>query len=222
MAIPQIQPYDYFHQWRSKTNDIATTTGDIESLNVAAPDRTSLVTAVNKVISNVGLLDGLDTTDKTSTVEAINEVLSNVGLLDDLDTTDKTSTVEAINEVLSMTAIGSVVFTIGSETNDVINISAQLKNHVGDDVAFRASVFAYLSDNSNGSTLIDIPHSGGWSIGNQGLLIPVVENKAAHFTSNATGLFNIDITEVSAKTAYLVVVHPNGKITISSAITHAE
>lgn len=53
MAIPQILPYDYFYQWRQKTNLIATLLGDIESINVAAADRDSFVEAINKIISRV-------------------------------------------------------------------------------------------------------------------------------------------------------------------------
>jgi hypothetical protein len=74
MAIPQIQPYDYFHQWRSKTNEIATLVGDIASINVAAPDRDTLVEAINKVISNMGTLGALNTTAKNTLVAAINEI----------------------------------------------------------------------------------------------------------------------------------------------------
>lgn len=294
MAIPQIVPYDYFYQWREKTNLLANLVGDITLINVSANDRDSFVEAINKVISNLGSLPLLTTTDKTSTVNSINEldgeigVLSSltttakntivasinehqgkigtatltttaqtilaavneldtehgtlsslttthktsfVGAINELDTdvgsltglltTDKDSVVDAINELFGMHLITNVTFTIGTETSDVIRVSAQLKNSAGNDIAFRANVFAYLSDNSDGSTLLASEHSGGWAIGTDGLLIPQTANKSARFTTNNTGAFNVDITETATKTAYLVVVLPNGKNIVSSAITHA-
>jgi hypothetical protein len=129
--------------------------------------------------------------------------------------------VDGINEVFGMFLITNCTITIGAEATDTIRVTVQLKNGEGDNVAFRANVFAYLSDNSDGSTLIGTAHSGGWVIGTTGLLIPQVTNKAAHFSTNDTGMFNIDITESAGKTAYLVVTLPNGKNIISSAITHA-
>lgn len=246
MAIPQIVPYDYFYQWRDKTNLIATLMGDIALINVAAGDRDSFVEAINKVISNIGSLTLLSTTDKDSIVDAINETGDKIGTLaaltttsnsslvvaiNELDgdigplssllTTDKDSAVDGINEVFKMHLITNCTFTIGTEASDVIRVTVQLKNSEGNNLAFRANVFAYLSDNIDGSTLIATAHSGGWVIGTAGLLINQVTNKAANFTTNATGAFNVDITETSGKTAYLVVVLPNGKNIVSSAITHA-
>ena len=266
--IPRIENFDYFYQWREKTNLLATLMGDIETIDVAAADRDTLVEALNKVISNIGPLstltttakntivaainehqtkignatltltaqdltsavnelDGdigtpasLTTTAKNNLVAAINEIDSQVGDLALLKTTDKDSVVDGINEVFDLNLIGNVTFTIGSESSDVIRVTAQLKNGQGNNIAFSANVFAYLSDNADGSTLMATEHSGGWAIGDAGLIIPQTANKVARFTSNATGAFNVDITETGAKTAYLVVTLPNGKNVVSGAITH--
>ena len=221
MAIPQINPYDYFYQWREKTNLLATLMGDIETIDVAAADRDTLVEALNKVISNIGPLSSLTTTAKNTIVAAINEIDSQVGDLALLKTTDKDSVVDGINEVFDLNLIGNVTFTIGSESSDIIRVTAQLKNGQGNNIAFSANVFAYLSDNADGSTLMATEHSGGWATGDAGLMITQTANKVARFTSNATGSFNVDITETGDKTAYLVVTLPNGKNVVSGAITHA-
>ena len=55
----------------------------------------------DKIDSAVGKLSALNTTVQTSLVGAINEVVSNCGALANLSTTDKTSLVNAINELLS-------------------------------------------------------------------------------------------------------------------------
>lgn len=49
----------------------------------------------------------------------------------------------------------------------------------------------------------------------------MVTGKAATFICNASGVFNIDITESTAKSFYLVVVLPLGNLKISTAITFA-
>lgn len=221
MAIIQINPYDYFYQWRQKTNLLATILGEIESINVDAGDRDTFVEAMNKVISNVGSLGTLTTDDKDSIVDAINELDGEHGALTSLKTTDKDSIVDAINEVFDSHLIGNAVITVGAESSNVIRASVQLKDGAGSNIAFRANVLSYLSNSVDGSTLLTAEHSGGWAIGNAGLMIPLTANKVARFTTNATGAFNVDITESGTKTAYLVVVLPNGKNVVSSAITHA-
>ena len=97
MAIPQIQSYDYFHDWRTKVNRIATLMGDLELVNVLAADRDTFVEALNKVISNIGILTNLTTTDKTSIVNAIDEHQTKIGS-SSLTTTSQVIT-GAINEL---------------------------------------------------------------------------------------------------------------------------
>ena len=120
--IPRIENYDYFYQWREKTNLIATLLGDIESIDVALADRDTFVEALNKVISNIGVLSTLGTTAKNTIVAAINEhqtklgnaaltttaqtvtgaineLDGDIGNLANLTTTTKTSAVLAINEL---------------------------------------------------------------------------------------------------------------------------
>jgi hypothetical protein len=308
MAIIQIQPYDYFYQWRDKTNQIATLLGDIELINISAPDNTSLISSINKVISNIGGLVGLPTTDKSSIVASITEIDSNIGdivsdisdqntligngaltttatdlteAINELDTehgtlsslqtsykanfvgsinelfdkigplaslnttekdslvgavsevqtelgdvatlstTEKTNTVGAINELYDMFKLGTPVITVTAEDNDVINVTVQFKDLEGSNITFPVSVFMYLSDNSDGTSLIATAHSVGWSIGTNGVLIDNIANKSARCITNITGAIDIDIEEVGSKTSYLVLVMPMGNLVISDAITHA-
>ena len=317
MSIPQINPYDYFYQWREKTNLFATLVGDIETINVAAADRDTLVEALNKVISNIGTLSTLTTTAKNTIVaainehqtkmgtavltttaqnlsaavnelegehgtlsslttttkislvaaineldaehgtlsslttsykatfvgainelldkigplatlsttvkdnlvDAINELDTAVGDLSTLKTTAKTSTVHAINEVFDSLLISDATLVVGSESTNVIRVTVQLKAKSGSNLAIRAGVQAYLSDHSDGSSLVATAPSGGWAIGTTGVMIPLETNKASTFISHSSGAFNVDITEAAGKTMYLVVVLPLGNIKISSAIT---
>lgn len=221
MAIPQINPYDYFHQWREKTNLLATLVGDVETIDVAAADRDTLVEALNKVIGNIGVLSILTTTAQNTIVAAINELDNEMGDLTTLKTTTKSSSVHAINELFDSLLIGDATFTVGSESTDVIRVTVQLKDRSGSNLAIAAGVQAYLSDNADGSTVVATAPSGGWAIGTTGAMIPMVADKAATFICSTSGVFDVDITESGAKTAYLVVILPLGNLKISSAITFA-
>jgi hypothetical protein len=113
-------------------------------------------------------------------------------------------------------------FVVGAEAGgNTINVAVQLKDAQGNDMAVHSSVFAYLSNDANGNAIVTNAPSGGWAIGTDGLLIPVVTNKAAQLVSEADGDIDITITEAGAYTAYLIVVLPNGKLTASGAITFA-
>lgn len=119
-------------------------------------------------------------------------------------------------------ALAAASFTVGGEAANAINVAIQLKDAQGNDLAVHSSVFAYLSDDANGNSIVATAPDGGWAIGTDGLLIPVVTSKAAHLTSEADGDIDVTITHAAgAKTCYLIVVLPNGKLTASGAITFA-
>lgn len=114
-------------------------------------------------------------------------------------------------------------FTIGAEASNAITVNVQLKqDKAGTDVDARKTVFAYLSDDANGDSIVATAPDGGWAIGTDGLLIPVVASKAAFLTSESDGDIDVVITHAAgAKTLYLVLVMPNGRLVPSGAITFA-
>ena len=109
--------------------------------------------------------------------------------------------------------------TVGSEAANAINVAIQLEHADGADLTARGSVFAYISDDANGDSIAATAPDGGWAIGTDGLLIPVVANKAAILVSEADGDVDVTVTESGADTFYVIVVHPNGKLTASGALT---
>lgn len=114
-------------------------------------------------------------------------------------------------------------FVIGAEAANVINVGIQLKDDKAQaDLAVRASIRAYLSDDANGDSIIATAPSGAVAIGTDGVLYDVGGAKKVFFlTSEADGDIDINITEAGAKTAYLVLVMPNGRLVASGAITFA-
>ena len=117
--------------------------------------------------------------------------------------------------------IDSVSFVIGAEAANSINVAIQLKDANNKDITFRGNVTAYLSDDSDGSSIAATAPDGNVVIGTDGLLLPLVVNKAFALVSETDGDIDLDIGESGADTWYLVVCMPNGKIVVSDAITFA-
>jgi len=117
--------------------------------------------------------------------------------------------------------IGTATITVGAESGNVINVAIQLNDKADNALAARASVFAYLSDDANGDSIAASAPDSGYAIGTDGLIIPVVANKASVLVSEADGDIDISITESGADTWYLILVLPDGTLQASGAITFA-
>lgn len=136
-------------------------------------------------------------------------------------TQDTANKYESIRELQNAHLDAS--FTIGAEGSNAINVVIQLKDDKSqNDCAARKSVFGYLSADANGDAIAGTAPDGGWAIGTDGLLIPVVASKAAIFVSESDGDIDVTITHAAgALTVYLILVMPNGRLVASSAITFA-
>lgn len=141
-----------------------------------------------------------------------------------------TATTDEINKLNGVTATtaeintldggpAAVVFTVGEDAGTTVAVTVQLNDANGTALAVRGSVMIYLSDDANGDSIAATAPSGGWAIGTDGLLIPIVTNKAAQFVSEADGDIDFVVTEAGAATWYAVAVLPNGKLSVSDAIT---
>ena len=125
---------------------------------------------------------------------------------------------------ISRAAVNGATVVVGTEAGDVINVTIQLqtgKDGALVDLAQRAAVQVYLSDDANGDALAGTAPSGGIAIGTDGLLIENVANKAGMVVSEADGDIDINITEAGVDTWYLVLVMPDGSLIVSGAITFA-
>lgn len=126
------------------------------------------------------------------------------------------------------TALDAVI-TVGEEAGDAIIVAIQLKGASGSDLQARASILAYLSDDAYGDSVVATEPSGAVAIGTDGLLIPILTGVSAselsksifQLTSESDGDIDISITEAGAKTLYLVLVMPDGRLVVSDAIAFA-
>jgi hypothetical protein len=118
--------------------------------------------------------------------------------------------------------LGTPGFVIGAEAANIINVAIQLKDSLAADLAVRGAVDAYLSDDANGDSIAAVAPDGGIAIGVDGLLIAQVTNKAFRLVSEADGDIDVNITHAAgAKTLYLILIMPDGRLVASNAITFA-
>ena len=118
--------------------------------------------------------------------------------------------------------VAGATIVVGAENagTGTINVAIQLEDADGADLAARACILAYLSNDANGDSVVAPVHSGAVAIGTDGLLLPIVAKTNFMLTSEVDGGIDINITEAAGKTAYLVLVMPNGELVVSDAITH--
>lgn len=145
------------------------------------------------------------------------EVTASAAELNKLDS----ATVTAADLNLLDGQAASATFTVGEEAGGTINVAVQLKDADGDVLTSKAALLCYLADDALGGTITATAPDGHWAIGTDGLLIPVVTDKAAFIVSEADGAFDVDIAESSTATWYMVAVLPNGNLNISGTITFA-
>ena len=112
--------------------------------------------------------------------------------------------------------------TPGAEASNVINVAIQIKDDkTGLDSAVRSSVRMYLSDDANGDSFVATAPSGAVAIGTDGLLVDIGggTKKVFMLVSEADGDIDVNITEAGAKTLYMILVMPNGRLVASGTIT---
>jgi hypothetical protein len=107
-------------------------------------------------------------------------------------------------------------FTVGTELADAITVTGQLKSRSGRVLSSRRAVKWYLSSSSTGAALSSAP-SGGIAIGaTGGPLIEDVTDVSGFVTTNATGAFSVVVTDSGTSSIYLVIVLPDGTLSIAT------
>lgn len=117
--------------------------------------------------------------------------------------------------------VDSAVFTIATQSSHTRNVGIQLKDADGSNLKQVGAVDAYLSDNSDGSTLIGTAPSSTVAIGTDGLLINQVTDKAFKLVSESNGHIDINLINSTAKDIYIVLIMPDGGIQVSAKVAIA-
>lgn len=114
------------------------------------------------------------------------------------------------------------VITVADADTATPDITIQLVDGAGNDLNECRAVFAYLSKNSDGSTICaDTTDTTEFVIGTDGLFVETIEDIAGWLVSESDGDIDVTITVVDGKTAYLVLVMPDGRLVISDVMTWA-
>ena len=190
--------------------------GDIIPVFVC-PQKVSKFDAVTASAAELNILDGVTATAaELNILDGVTATAAELNILDGV-----TATPAELNILDGQVASATIV--VGDELTEtgVINVAIQLKDAAGADMAIRSSILAYLSDDANGDSVVAATHSGTVEIGTDGLMLPIVAKNHFQLVSEADGHIDINITESGAKTAYLILVLPNGKLLASAAISHA-
>ena len=103
-----------------------------------------------------------------------------------------------------------VVATPGAEAANAIDVSVQLNDPEGNALETSGLVNWYISDDVNGAAIAAAAPSGGVAGGAAGDVTESLANLIGAALSNGVGVFNIILTEATAKTFYLVVETPCG------------
>jgi hypothetical protein len=106
---------------------------------------------------------------------------------------------------------GTPTFTVGAEAGNVRNVSVQLKDAGGTNLAAKHLVHAWLSD-TDGGTLAATAPDGAVAIGTNGVIVKEnTTKKEWTIITSAAGVFDLNIGESTAKTFYLCVEY-QGKV----------
>ena len=190
--------------------------------------RTSIIAAINDIVSKIGLpLAGLTTSVKSSIIAAINSLVSGkadkteVGTLSSLTTTTKTSAVAAINELKSThdTEIGGLANLKTTNKDSVVSAINELNTGVvhtsGDETVAGNKTFSGTVD------LTRTTDAGGTSTNKPALRIGSLSGKHLEFdgdeimaknTGNTVGQLNINLDGGLVKIG-------NGGLTVTGTIT---
>lgn len=161
------------------------------------------------------------------TVQGYTTQTNNALVVEQSDGTDVFTVDDDGNTVISGTLtvadqLQAATITVEAEgVGDVVTVTIQLEDLAGSDIAAAGGLLAYLSDDSDGSSLVATAPDGGIAIGTDGLAIETIANKAMWLVSESDGDIDLIVTESGSKTEYLVLVLPDGSLVVSGAITHA-
>lgn len=129
--------------------------------------------------------------------------------------------IDATNGPTTKGRVGGVAFTVGAEAANAITVNVQMNDGNGDAMTVRSGLYFYLSDDANGDSIAATAPSTSVAAGTDGFIDDVTAKKSFMGISEADGDLDVVITETGADTWYLVAVLPDGRLSVSGAITFA-
>ena len=115
--------------------------------------------------------------------------------------------------------VGQAALSVGSESSDDIDVTVQLKDAIGNDVAQEHLMRLWVGDAVKGGECATAP-SGGISVQTGTLLNTITAGKQVEVISDTNGTIVLRLTDTGTPTFYLMTEF-DGKVYASSAITFA-
>ena len=111
-----------------------------------------------------------------------------------------------------------ITYTIGTESTNIITVKVEI---LGYSSALKLPIVfdAYLSEASDGEGMTGTALSGDWADGGDGsLFFQISSGKYARWQTNDSGSCQIAMTHSGARNVYLVILLPNGLLSVSAVI----
>lgn len=108
--------------------------------------------------------------------------------------------------------------SVDSVSADIVNVSVQFTDAVGQNFQAMTTAFAFLSDDNAGLTASS-PYSSPPTIGNNGHLFSISDT-SFNIVSNNDGMVDINFVNDSNSVRFLVIVWGNGLSVVSPPIVH--
>lgn len=124
----------------------------------------------------------------------------------------------SINAPTAGLLVSQATYAIEAEGNNLITVTVQLQDVDSDDMTVPAAIPFYLSSDAAGLDPKAAP-SAGIAVVTDGALIEWTANASGLAISEADGDLDIALGEAGAGTWYLVLLMPDGSLSISGAIT---
>jgi len=116
----------------------------------------------------------------------------------------------------------SATITVADGDTSTPDVTIQLTDIGGNAIQQSRAVFAYLAKDAAGAEICaDTTDTTEFVIKTNGLFVETLADLAGFLVSEADGVIDVTITVVDGKTAYLVLVMPDGRLVISDVMTWA-
>lgn len=111
----------------------------------------------------------------------------------------------------------SAVFTVGALVSTVITVGVQLVSGRNVNLAQSVGIYWFLSNDAAGASDATAA-SGGVASGATGHGLSTITGRQGLVVSNASGHFDLAITDSATRNMYLVLVMPDGTLEVSPVL----
>jgi len=129
--------------------------------------------------------------------------------------------IEGSQARLGANAPAGATITVTQTNTATFNCAIQLEDAAGSDLAAAGAVFAYLAKTATGDQICaDSTDTSEFAIGTDGLFVETLTDIAGYLVSESDGDIDVNVTTLPTKTAYLILVLPDGTLVISDAMAY--